>query len=149
MHKHFFGRIFKQHKSLLFIWNGLINPSLIQPRGQYIELLRNKGVLYDVFPIFQQKLKQLYSYLMQMGSLTENKGISSILFIKLICTNPFFEVSVSNIRVSSSHGNKLENTVNTITIYHKNPQLSSNYSTIASQLLTVKESVCKKRQKTD
>lgn len=54
---------------------------------------------------------------MQMGSLTENKGISSILFIKLICTNPFFEVSVSNIRVSSSHGNKLENTVNTITIH--------------------------------
>lgn len=53
MHKHFFGRIFKQHKSLLFIWNGLINPSLIQPRGQYIELLRNKGVLYDVFPIIQ------------------------------------------------------------------------------------------------
>ena len=80
-----------------------------------------------------------------MGSLTENKGISSILFIKLICTNPFFEVSVSNIRVSSSQGNKLENTVNTITIYHKNPQLSSNYSTIASQLLTVKESVCKKK----
>lgn len=53
MHKHFFRRIFKQHKSLLFIWNGLINPSLIQPRGQYIELLRNKGVLYDVFPIIQ------------------------------------------------------------------------------------------------
>lgn len=95
-------------------------------------------------PFFNRKL---YSYLMQMGSLTENKGISSILFIKLICTNPFLEVSVSNIRVSSSHGNKLENTVNTITIYHKNPQLSSNYSTIASQLLTVKESVCKKKAK--
>lgn len=113
MHTHFFWRIFKQHKSLLFIWNGLINPSLIQPRGQYIELLRNKGVLYDS-PFFNRKQ---YSYLMQMGSLTENKGISSILFIKLICTNPFFEVSVSNIRVSSSHGNKLENTVNTITIH--------------------------------
>ena len=56
MHKHFFGRIFKQHKSLLFIWNGLINPSLIQPRGQYIELLRNKGVLYDS-PFFNRNLK--------------------------------------------------------------------------------------------
>lgn len=56
MHKHFFGTIFKQHKSLLFIWNGLINPSLIQPRGQYIELLRNKGVLYDS-PFFNRNLK--------------------------------------------------------------------------------------------
>ena len=56
MHKHFFRKIFKQHKSLLFIWNGLINPSLIQPRGQYIELLRNKGVLYDS-PFFNRNLK--------------------------------------------------------------------------------------------
>ena len=52
MYKHFLEEYLNNVR--VYCSSGIdINPSFIQPRGQYIELLRNKGVLYDVFPIFQ------------------------------------------------------------------------------------------------
>ena len=55
MHKHFLEEYLNNIRA--YCSSGIdINPSLIQPRGQYIELLRNKGVLYDS-PFFNRNLK--------------------------------------------------------------------------------------------